>query len=78
MGFSRQEYWSGLPFPPAEDLSDPGTVSATLMSPELAGGFFTTSTTWGAHLTLRKPTIQKKTHTPQIKGILSIYFYNFL
>ena len=24
MGFSRQEYWSGLPFPPLEDLSDPG------------------------------------------------------
>ena len=25
MGFSRQEYWSGLPFPPAGDLPDPGT-----------------------------------------------------
>ena len=24
MGFSRQEYWSGLPFPSPEDLSDPG------------------------------------------------------
>ena len=24
MGFSKQEYWSGLPFPPPEDLSDPG------------------------------------------------------
>ena len=39
MGFSRQEYWSGLPFPPPEDLPNPGTEPA---SPALAGGFFTT------------------------------------
>ena len=38
-GFSRQEYWSGLPCPPPADLSDPGIDSA---SPELADGFFTT------------------------------------
>ena len=44
MGFSRQEYWSGLPFPPPEDLPDPGIESASLISPALAGGFFTTST----------------------------------
>ena len=37
MGFSRQEYWSGLPFPPPEDLPDPGIEPA---SPALAGGFF--------------------------------------
>ena len=42
MGFSRQEYWSGLPFPSAEDLPNPGIEPA---SPELAGGFFTTETT---------------------------------
>ena len=41
MGFSRQEYWSGLPFPSAEDLPNPGIEPA---SPELAGGFFTTET----------------------------------
>ena len=29
MGFSRQEYWSGLPFPPPEDLSDPGIESGS-------------------------------------------------
>ena len=38
-GFSRQEYWSGLPFPPPGDLPDPGIKA---VSPALAGGFFTT------------------------------------
>ena len=38
MGFSRQEHWSGLPFPSPGDLSDPGTEPAF---PALAGGFFT-------------------------------------
>ena len=42
MGFSRQEYWSGLPCPPPEDLPDPGIEPVSLMSPALAGGFFTT------------------------------------
>ena len=48
MGFSRQEYWSGLPFPPPGDLPHPGIESASLSSPALAGGFFTTSTNWEA------------------------------
>ena len=39
MGFSKQEYWSGLPFPPAGDLPQPGTE---LVSPTLVGIFFTT------------------------------------
>jgi len=47
-GFSRQEYWSGLPFPPPGDLPDAGTEPASLASPALAGGFFTTSTPWEA------------------------------
>ena len=42
MGFSRQEYWSGLPYPPAGDLPDPGIKPAFCASPALAGGFFTT------------------------------------
>ena len=45
MGFSRQEYWSGLPFPSPRDLPNPGIEPTSLMSPALAGGFFTTSTT---------------------------------
>ena len=48
MGFSRQEFWSGLPCPPPGDLSDPGIKPAFLMSPALAGRFFTASTTWEA------------------------------
>ena len=43
IGFYRQEYWSGLPFPSPEDLSDPVIEPASLMSPALAGGFFTVS-----------------------------------
>ena len=46
MRFSRQEYWSGLPFPPPGDLPDAGVEPTSLMSPARAGGFFTTNTTW--------------------------------
>ena len=45
MGFSRQEYWSGLPCPPPGNLPDPGIEPLSPVSPALAGGFFTTSTT---------------------------------
>ena len=48
MGFSRQEYWSGLPFPSPGDLPDPGIEPVSLMSIALVGGFFTTNTTWEA------------------------------
>ena len=44
---SRQEYWSGFPFPPSVFLPDPGMETESLVSPMLAGGFFT----------LRKPYI---------------------
>ena len=46
MGFSRQEYRSGLPFPPPGDLPDPSIEPESLMSPALSGGFITTSATW--------------------------------
>ena len=42
MGFSRQEYWSGLPFPSSEALPHPGIKPASPVAPELAGGFFPT------------------------------------
>ena len=42
MGVSRQEYWSGLPFPPLGDLPDLGMEPESLVSPVLAGRFFTT------------------------------------
>ena len=41
-----QEYWSGLPCPPPRHLPDPGMKPASLTSPALVGGFFTTSVTW--------------------------------
>ena len=41
MGFSRQEYWSGLPCPPPGNLPNPGIESLSFTSPALAGGFFT-------------------------------------
>ena len=46
MGFSRQEYWSGLLCPSPEDLPNPRIELTSLMSPELAGMFFIPSTTW--------------------------------
>ena len=49
MGFSRQEYWSGLPFLPPGDLPNPGIEPTSSASPALAGGFFTTGATWEAH-----------------------------
>ena len=50
MVFSRQEYWSGLPCPPAGDLPDPGIdLGQSLLAPALAGGFFTTTATWEAN-----------------------------
>ena len=51
--FSRQEDWSGLPFPTLGDLPDPGFEPVSLVSLALAGRFFTTGTTWEA---LRKNT----------------------
>ena len=42
MEFPRQEYWSGLPFPPPGHLPDPAIELVSLVSLALAGGFFTT------------------------------------
>ena len=47
-GFSRQEYWSRLSFPTLGYLPDPGIKPWSLISPAVAGGFFTTSATWEA------------------------------
>ena len=51
MGFSRQEYWSGLPLPPPGDLPDPEIEPASLVSAALAGRIFTTAPpgkSWGS------------------------------
>ena len=52
MGFSRQEYWSGLPCPFPRDLPSPGIEPESLKSPALAGGFFTTSAPWEAPINI--------------------------
>ena len=44
MAFSRQEYWTRLPFPPPGDLPNPGIKPTFLLPPALAGGFLTTET----------------------------------
>ena len=49
--FSRQEYWSGLPFPTPGDLPDPEIEPE---SPALAGGFFTTGAPWEAERASRR------------------------
>ena len=46
MGFSREEYWSGLPGTTPRDPPNLGIEPASLMTPALAGRFFTTNTTW--------------------------------
>ena len=48
MGFSRQEYWSGLPSTTPGDLPNPGIEPVSLMFPTLADRFVTTSATWEA------------------------------
>ena len=48
MGFSRQECWDGLPFPPLGHLYNPEIEPVSLISPALAATLFTISTTWKA------------------------------
>ena len=82
MGFSRQEYWSGLPCPPPGDLPNPGMEPVSLLSDALAGRFFTTSTTlesplspypWPIHSPMLEPEVTKHLHI----SILFACFYVF-
>ena len=50
VGFSRQEYCSGLSCPPLGNLPNPGIEPTSLASPALAGRFFTTVDTWETQL----------------------------
>ena len=49
IGFSRQEYWSAVPFLSLGNIPDSEIKPVSLKSPALASGFFTTSATWEAH-----------------------------
>ena len=54
IGFPRQEYWSGLPFPPPGDFPDPWIKPVSLASPALQTDFFTIRATWeGTPSTMR-------------------------
>ena len=66
VGFSRQEYWGGLPFPSPGNLSDPGIKSVSLLSSTLAGGFFTTKLPFCSSLSLfsQVQNIEQKSDIP--------------
>ena len=72
MGLSRQEYWSGLPFPSPGDMPKPGIEPMSLMSVALAGGFFITSATWGDH------SIRKSLMACVLPSTLPTGVYSFL
>ena len=55
MGFSRHQYWSGLPFPSPGDLLDPVMETASPKSPALTGRFFYYRVTWEAQNNTRPP-----------------------
>ena len=61
---SKQEYWSGLPFPPPWDRPDPGIEPTPPVSPVLARGFFTTEPSW-VLLLLKKKKITNTKASPQ-------------
>ena len=71
MGFSRQEYWNGLPVPPPGDLPNPGIEPESLTAPALAGEFFATSTTWEA-LTCFRSLLLNFVHTKMSFSYLTI------
>ena len=68
MGFSRQEYWSGLLFPSAGDLLDPWIEPVSLAPPALTGGFFTTGLPG-------KPKIQCRLHLECVQNWVIIQWW---
>ena len=64
MGFSRQEYWSGLPCRPPGDRPDPEIEPVSLMSLVLAGRFFTTSATESSRWLLKTLTQESSEDIP--------------
>ena len=78
MKFSRPEYWSGLPFPSPGDLPDPGLELASLMSPALAGIFFSTNP-WqqiiANHIMVyHSPSFARKTRLTSWRPELRLFF----
>ena len=79
MGFSKQEYWSGLPCLPHRDLPHPGIELASSVPPALAGKLFYHWATWEAHA-FNNGGIQMKTgclQSTSIKWVLRLSFLCF-
>ena len=76
MEFSKQEYWSGLPFPTPGDLPNPGIEPASLASPLLAGGFFTNESPGKLYRANSKVQIPAPslTHSELLKSSVSHFF----
>ena len=66
MGFCRQDHWSGLPFPSPWGLPGPGMKPTSLMSPALAGGFFTSSAAGEAPLSFTLSLLEISALLPQV------------
>ena len=75
MGFSRQEYWSGLPFTSPGDLSNPGIEPASLVSPALAGRFFTSWATKGSLFSLIRQCLLLGETSLLVTSIHWFYFF---
>ena len=74
VGFPRQEYWSGLPFPSLGDLPSPEIEPMSPASPALTDGIFTTMSPESPILIneLKKKTTFKASETNRIKGLFMI------
>ena len=70
MGFSKQEYWSGLPFLSPVDLPDLGIETASLVSPVLVGGFFITEASGKPMSPTRLPFNSSATCKPRLLPVL--------
>ena len=75
MGFSRQEYWRGLPHTPPEDLPDPEIEPKSLTSRTLASGFSTTTATWEAQFDCKIHPLKQRLFDPVVLRIKSLSFH---
>ena len=75
MGFPRQGYHSGLPFPSPGDLRNSGMEPMSLMTPALTGMFFTTSDTWEATKTVLSEFLKKLFLNLHFSTLFSILFH---
>ena len=84
-GFSKQEYWSGLPFSSPGDLPNPGIETASLMSSAFAGKFFTTSITWETQVAKFLPLLKilinvsssKENYSESYRFLWGIWKFNY-